>query len=418
MISRRSAHLTLVLLTVNYVFAYADRYLMAILVQPIKSELRLSDSALGLLTGFAFSAFYAAAGLPLGRIADRVNRRLLLTISLAAWSVATAACGAATSFIQLALARMSVGIGEGGCSPSSHSLIADLFPPGHRAFPLGIFTAGAMAGMLGGFAAGSVLEAHLGWRGAFWALGATGFLFVPVIGLGLKEPRREAASATPSEASLRELFRTPGFLLLALSYSFVTLGFLGITQWLPAFYERSFGLNRVTIGGMLALMSGVGGIVGLVGGGWIADWGSHRSSRWPLYQFVGATVLAIPVQLAVLLVSNPNVSFALTFLAMLFATVGSGPAFAVIQTIVPPGARATATAALLVGYAVIGMGGGPLLIGILSDALQPVWQADSLRRALVAVAAAGGVIAFILGALATRRLHATGLLSTAAPPAR
>src|SRR5437773_1237054 len=111
MTPRRSAYFTLALLTVTYVFAYADRYLMAILVQPIKSDLRLSDSAIGLLTGFAFSAFYAAAGLPLGRIADRVNRRLLLTISLAAWSIATAACGAATSFMQLALARMSVGIG-------------------------------------------------------------------------------------------------------------------------------------------------------------------------------------------------------------------------------------------------------------------------------------------------------------------
>ena len=322
---------------------------------------------------------------------------------------------AATSFMQLALARMSVGIGEGGCSPASHSLISDLFPPGRRALPLGIFTAGAMAGMLGGFGAGSLLEAHLGWRGAFWVLGGTGLLFVPVIGSRLREPRREVDSTHSSQASLTELFRTPGFIFLVVSYSFATLGFLGITQWLPAFYERSFGLTRVTIGGTLAIMSGIGGIVGLIAGGLVADWGSRRSSRWHLYQFVGSAALAVPIQLAMLLVSTPNASFALAFLTMLVATLGSGPAFAVIQTIVPVGARATATATVLVAYAVIGMGGGPLVIGVLSDVLQPTWHADSLRWALVSVAAIGGAGAVILGALATRKIHGARLVSAAVP---
>lgn len=119
---------------------------MAMLVQPIKNDLRLSDSALGLLTGFAFFAFYATAGIPLGRIADPINRKTVLATSLDAWSIATATCGAAGSFLQLAIARMTVGIGEGGCAPASHSLISDLFPPGRRALPLAIFTSGGALG--------------------------------------------------------------------------------------------------------------------------------------------------------------------------------------------------------------------------------------------------------------------------------
>jgi predicted MFS family arabinose efflux permease len=398
------AHFALGLLTVTYAFAYADRFLMAMLVQPIKADLRLSDSALGLLTGFAFFAFYATAGIPLGRLADRINRRMLLATSLAAWSIATATCGLAGSYLQLALSRMAVGVGEGGCAPASHSLISDLFPAGRRALPLGIFTAGGTLGMFGGFSAGGVLEATLGWRGAFWVLGGTGMLFVPILALALPEPRRTGVAPLGRPTPLRELLGTPGFVLLALSYSFLTVGLLGITQWLPAFYERCFGLNRSIIGASLATVGGLGAILGLVTGGWIADRISRRFVRWPLYQFVGATILVVPLQLAMLLVPGVNASFALAFVSMLIGWLGTGPALALIQTIAPQGARATATATVLVGSAVIGMGGGPLVVGVLSDAFHASLQTDSLRWALAGVAAVGGSVAAALGILATCRL--------------
>jgi predicted MFS family arabinose efflux permease len=375
----------------------------------------LSDSALGLLTGFAFAAFYAAAGIPLGRLADRVNRKTLLAVSLAGWSVATAACGAAGSFGQLALARMAVGIGEGGCAPASHSLISDLFPPGRRALPLAIFSAGGMLGMVGGFAAGGVLEAKLGWRGAFWALGGTGILLVPLLGLALPEPRHGNVKSGPAPTPLRTLLAAPGFLLLVLAYSSVTLGTLGITQWLPAFYERSFGLSRVAIGGTLAIVDGLGAIIGLVAGGWIADLGSRRSARWPLHQFVVASILVVPLQLAALLAPSSELSFAFAFLTMLVGMLGTGPALAVIQTIVPPGARATATATVLVASALISSGGGPLFVGLLSDAFHATLNAESLRWALVIVAATGGSVAAILAGLAARRLHDPAMLSAPSP---
>jgi predicted MFS family arabinose efflux permease len=411
--SPRTTYLALGLLTVTYIFGYADRFLMAILVQPIKADLGLSDAALGLLTGFAFAAFYAAAGIPLGRIADRVNRRTLLTVSLATWSAATAACGAAGSFGQLALARMAVGIGEGGCAPASHSLISDLFPAGRRALPLGIFTAGGMLGMVGGFAVGGMLEAKLGWRGAFWSLGGLGLLMVPLLAFALPEPRQGNARSRPAPIPMRELLATPGFLLLVLAYSFVTLGLLGITQWLPAFYERSFGLSRVAIGGTLAIVDGLGAIIGLIAGGWISDLGMRLSARWPLHQFVTAALCVVPLQLAMLLAPSANISFALAFLTMLVGMSGTGPALSVIQGIVPASARATATASVLVGSALIGMGGGPLLVGVLSDAFHATLHAESLRWSLAAVTAAGGSIAAALATLATRKLHSSTSRSAA-----
>jgi len=397
----RTAYLSLGLLTVTYVFAYADRFAMAMLLQPIKTDLRLSDATLGLLTGFAFAAFYAAAGIPLGRMADRVNRKTLLATSLTAWSIATAACGVAGSWLQLALARMAVGVGEAGCAPASHSLISDLFQPGRRALPLAIFTSGGTLGMVGGFAIGAELEARLGWRGTFAALGGAGLVFVPVLALMLPKVPRDTRTEREAPARLLDLFRTRGFVSLTLAISFVTLGLLGLTQWLPAFYERTFGLSRIAIGGTLATVNGLGSFVGLLGGGWLADWGARRHPRWPLRQFVLSTTLVVPLQLAMLLAASPSVSFTLAFLTMLVGMAGTGPALAVVQTIVPPRTRATATATLLVGSALIGTGGGPFIAGALSDALQPTLQVDSLRWSLATVAAAAGAIATLLACLAT-----------------
>jgi predicted MFS family arabinose efflux permease len=402
--STRRAYGALAILTLIYVFAYADRFMMAILLQPIKTELQLSDSALGLLTGFAFFVFYAAAAIPLGRLADRVNRRNLLAASLGAWSVATVACGAAGSFVQLALARMAVGIGEGGCAPASHSLISDFFSPGRRALPISIFSAGGTLGMFGGFAAGGWLEAQFGWRGAFIALGAAGVLVVPLILWSLPEPRTGSSKQGVPPTALRELLSTPGFLLIVSAYSFMTLGMLGVTQWLPAFYERSFHLERLTIGNTLATVGGIGAILGLLIGGWLSDRGSRRSPHWPLYQFVAAALIAAPLQLGMLWVSNSNASFFLAFASTLVVWMASSPAFALIQTIVPPGARATATGCVLVGSALIGMGGGPFLAGILSDVLDPTLGSESLRWALAIIVCISGAAVLVLGSGAIYRL--------------
>jgi MFS family permease len=402
-----NAKRSLALLTLTYVFSYADRYTMAILAQPIKVDLRLSDTQVGLLTGFAFSALYALAALPLGRLADRTNRIRLLAYSLAIWSVLTGLCSLTRNFTELALARMGIGIGEAGCVPSAHSLISDLYHPRRRALALAVFTCGGMAGMLGAFAIGGRLEHVLGWRTTFVAIALPGFLLSLALPVVLSEPRARVNGLTEGAnfVPLGQLWRIPGFIALLAGYGFLVFNTLGITQWLPAFYERSFGLTRVTIGGMLALGQGIGSILGLLVGGFVSDRGGRLHSKWPPAQMILAVALALPAQMASFVVRDVALSMSLGFIAILVAMMGMAPAFALVQNITPPRARATAAAMSLAMAAIIGSGGGPLAAGAISDLLHETQGDASLRLALVTAGGFGGITAVILLIAAMQRLR-------------
>src|SRR5215475_8795279 len=184
------AYYVLGVLFVVYIFNFIDRQILAILLQPIKEDLKISDTALGFLTGFAFALFYTIAGWPLARIADRWVRRSLIAISLATWSLMTAFSGLARNFTDLALARIGVGIGEAGASPPAHSLLSDYFSPQKRATVLAIYASGIYVGVGLGYWIGGWINDVYGWRTAFFVVGAPGLFMALLVRLTIREPIR------------------------------------------------------------------------------------------------------------------------------------------------------------------------------------------------------------------------------------
>ena len=218
---------------------YIDRQVMSVLIEPIKAEFQVSDTAMGLLTGFAFAATYALLGIPVARWADRGDRRQVITLSLAVWSVATMACGFAGSFATLALARVGVGVGEAGALPPAQSLIADYFPPAQRTRALAIFMASATLGYLIALSGGAKLAAFHGWRTTLIVLGAPGLLLCALTAFGLAEPRRgrasrEVAHSEPLKATLRALLAKRSYVGIVLAMTFYYLVAYGALTWIPA----------------------------------------------------------------------------------------------------------------------------------------------------------------------------------------
>src|SRR5215475_3819007 len=194
------AYYVLGVLVVVYIFNFIDRQILAILLQPIKEDLKISDTALGFLTGFAFALFYTIAGLPLARIADRWVRRSLIALSLATWSIMTAASGLARGFTDLALARIGVGIGEAGATPPAHSLLSDYFPPEKRATVLALYASGIYVGVGLGFWLGGWINDAYGWRAAFFVVGLPGVAMALLVRLTVREPVRGMSEPQPVSA--------------------------------------------------------------------------------------------------------------------------------------------------------------------------------------------------------------------------
>jgi len=243
---RRYAMLLLVLV---FTSSHVDRQILAILLQPIKLELQLSDTQLGFLSGVAFAIFYATLGVPMAMWADRGNRRNLIALALATWSGMTAVCGMATNFWQLALARIGVGIGEAGSSPPSHSMIADMYPPAERAGAMGTFSLGINLGLMTGFLVGGWISQWYDWRAAFYVVGLPGLLLALVVRLTLREPPRGYAEGLRSSsheapslgAIVRFMASTPTLRHLATGATLASFVGYGVVLWLPAFLMRSTG---------------------------------------------------------------------------------------------------------------------------------------------------------------------------------
>lgn len=406
----------LALLTSVYVCAQVDRYVFAILMEPIKSDLGLTDAEMGLLAGFALSAFFAAAGLPIGRLADRVDRRWLISVSVVTWSAMTAFCGAAQSFGQLLVARMGVGVGEAGCVPASQSLISDTFPLTQRSLALAVFGTGGALGVMAGSALGGMLEPAIGWRAAFFAVSAPGVVLALMVQLTLPEPARIAETCgRRADGGFRSLLCSPGFGALILSGGLSSLSTLGILQWLPAFYGRSFGLGRAAIGGALALVQGAGFVGGMLLGGFVANRMTVRNAAWPFRQVIGVLLLWLPLQLGALLAGEVLVSFALSFLSLLMAAAAYAPLMTIVQTVATPGTRATAAAMLTVASALIGTGGGTFFVGLVSDAVSARFGSESLRWALVIVSTFGGTATLLGFAIAARKLSRLDIFTQTIP---
>ncbi len=361
------------LLVAVYIFNFIDRQVVSILQEPIKQELGLSDTQLGLLTGFSFAVFYVTLGIPIAWLADRWNRKRIIGIAVAVWSLMTALCGRATSYPMLFLFRVGVGVGEAGLSPPAQSLISDYFPRERRSTALAIYTLGIPIGAVLGVLLGGWLNQFFGWRNAFLAVGLPGLLLSFLVLTTLKEPKRgameRAATVAPARslpAVMRTLWGMRAFRHLALGGSLHAVVTYAQLNWNPPFYGRVHGLSTGEVGSWLALIGVMSG-VGTYLGGALADRLAKRDVRWLMW-LPGAAVLACtPLFFAQYWAPTVHLSILFALLPALLTTFDLGPFFGTAQSLVVPRMRATATAILILIISVLGLGIGPVLVGRLSD---------------------------------------------------
>jgi predicted MFS family arabinose efflux permease len=382
----------LTLLFLLYVLNFVDRQILSILVEPIKQELGVSDTAMGFLTGVAFAIFYTFAGIPIARLADRGSRVGIITVGLTLWSALTALSGVVRSFSQLALARVGVGVGEAAFVPPAHSLISDYFPPRRRATALAVFSMGIYVGIACGFVLGGWLAQRFGWRSAFFAVGLPGLVAALVLRLTVREPPRGVVEGTADrEGTLSTaqafalLRRLPSFWHVILGAAFHSLGGYAFAAWSPAFYLRLHGTPIGRLGVVLGLIIGLGGALGAVAGGYLADRLTRRDIRWQVWVPALASLAAIPFLTVLLFAPGEGGSFtALAPFAMLSA-VWSGPVFAATQGLATLRTRALASALLAFCVNLIGLGLGPQLVGILNDLLAGRWGPEAVRYSLLLI---------------------------------
>ena len=382
----------LVVLLVVLAFNYVDRLALGLLLQDIKLDLQLSDTQLGVLTGIAFAIFYSLAGIPIARWADRGNRVTIITVTTLLWSVFVALCGAAASFVQLLAIRVGVAVGEAGCVPPAHSLIADTFARAERPRAVSVYMLGGPLSLLVGYFAAGWLNEAVGWRMTFLILGIPGIAVALLAWFTLREPRAAplaphgpAVGAAPPPTFVhiaRHMAGCASFRHLLLGFSVLSFFNNGIGQWQPAFFIRSHGMQTGELGTWFALIYGLCGLAGTwIGGGLATRLAAERERlqlRWVALAVASFGILTIFIYLS----SSLVVAFGIMGIAVLAGAMISGPLFATIQTLVPTEMRAVAIALVYLFANLIGMGLGPLAVGILSDLLAPRAGAESLRYAL------------------------------------
>lgn len=374
---------------------YMDRFALGILLPAMKKELVLSDAELGVLAGGIVSMVYVIAALPLGRLADRYSKRLVIATAVAVWSVMTAICGLASNFTQLAIARILVGIGQAGATAPSNALIADLIPKQYRATGLSIYALGLPAGVLLSFLAGGLISEGSGWRTTLILFGLPGLLLAAAVAFALPDARHStdkpasavaaARGATPPmRGVIRDLLAKPSFVHVSLASGLFTVAWIGLLSWLPSFFIRTFALSVSEVGARLGLVLGLGQAFGILVGGILGDNLGRRDTRWYLWLCAAASLSATPF--IALAMSASSTATALIALLPLFGfgLLQGAPAMAVVQSIAPPDARSVTASTYLLFVNVIG-GFGSQSIGLISDWLTTQGNDRPLGSALTIV---------------------------------
>jgi MFS family permease len=381
----------LTVLVVVYVFNFIDRSILGILVEPIKQDLGVSDTAMGFLGGFAFAAFYTFMGIPIARLADKGVRRNVIAVCLTIWSGATALCGFAQSFVQLLLARVGVAVGEAGGSPPSHSMISDMFPADKRATALAIYALGIPIGTMIGNLGGGWINEWFDWRTAFIVVGLPGVVLALVVRFTVREPPRGAAEgiavkkdAPPVMAVLKHLWQRPSFRYMSVAGSFHAFVGYGVGYWIPAMFNRSHGLTTGEMGTALFYL-GFASIAGTLMGGWLGDRFGARDARMYMWIPGVATLVSLPFSLFAYIWHQPYVALVAFTVPYMLGAYWLAPTFSMTQGLVGLRMRALAAGILLFVVNIIGMGIGPQFTGILSDVLRATTDlgSESLRWALV-----------------------------------
>ncbi len=402
------------LLVVVGVVGWVDRNVFAVLLQSIKIEFALSDTALGLLGGVAFGVFYATLGLPVAWLADRYSRRSLLAGALALWSAFTALCSLTTGVVGLFFARVAVGIGEAGGAPPSVSLVADYFPRERRAFALGMLYLYIPLGFVVGYLAGGWLNDTVGWRATCLWLGLPGVLLAVIVRLTLREPPRQTfdersphGNVPPLLSTLREFISRPALRHIPLGGAAHGAGAFAAALWLPAYFMRAFEMSSTAAGAWLALAYGLGGGLGVLCGGYLADAivTRTRDERWYAYWPVALLILSVPATLTLYLAAAPSAAVGALLVGAFLGHAFIGPVAALLQNLAGPGRRATAAAFYLFRVNLVSMGLGPLAVGLVSDALGARLGTDALRYALLAVVTTTTLLAALHFGLSARALR-------------
>lgn len=382
-------HYMLMLLTVVATFNYVDRFVLSLVLEPIKQEFQLSDSQLGFLTGFAFASFYAIAGIPIARWADRGNRNVIVTVTTGLWSIMLVLSGLVGNFAQLLLVRVGVAVGEAGCLPPANSLIADYFDRAERPRAMAIYWLCGSLAVIIGYLGGGWLVAHLGWRLTFIIIGVPGIILAMLVKFTLREPRATKKSfrvdAQPSfKAVLTTVWGqlTLRYIVMAFTISYFFI--MGLAQWLPTFYMRSYGMDAAEVGTWFAIAWGGIGLVGTYLGGYLAQRYAARKESLQIRCCAVAYVIA-GVCYAMLFLSD-SAHQALIFMSVSVGLGGmmNGPIFSAIQSLVNDSMRSVTLALIFLLANFIGLGLGPLAVGALSDFLVEQWGQESLRYALLA----------------------------------
>lgn len=424
--ARRHRKWALAIMIIVYIFNFIDRQIVNILQEDIKADLNLLDWQLGTMTGLAFAVVYCTFGIPVARIADSTSRKGVMAVALAVWSAFTAICGLATGYVTLLLARMGVGLGEAGGSPPAHAMISDLYEKEKRGRALALYSAGLYAGTLLGYYLGGWLSEALSWREAFFVVGIPGILFAVITWTTVREPERGLSGTKPSGVkvtfleSFRKLWSLKSFRYYSIATGAGTFVTYGLGNWMPSFLPRTYGewgwpelqnmvglcgadmvngvktlaadcvaMSKTEIGFYYGTISGVGGAIGTILGGYLADRLGAKDRRWFLWVPMWGKLIGAPLFILALLAPTAEWSLIFYFPAITLAAMYLGPSLAITHHLVPASMRAMSSAVLFFILNIFGLGTGPTIVGILSDWINAsapalseahLWLGDSVEQ--------------------------------------
>jgi predicted MFS family arabinose efflux permease len=388
-----------------------DRVLIGVLAPAIKVDFALSDSKIGLLS-MAFAVAYAIFGIPIGRWADRSPRKLVIATVVTLWSLMTAICGLSANYIMLFFGRMGVAVGEAGYLPAAYTMVSDYLSPRLRNLALGILTASSSIGVGLGLALGGWLASSYGWRTAFLALGLPGLIVAAIVYFALVEPVRGGSEPTRYDAqtpqidfktAIGQLMRNRLYLWIVVTSAFNTFSAVGMVQWLPSFFNRVHHLPMSTVGFVFGAAFSIGMVIGQLSGAVLATRIARRGIFRPMSICIWSNLILVPAYFAALWLPFAGAAMTMTIVAAFMGAIGHAAMSAASQTALPPGLRGLGHAVLGLLVSIVGMGIGPLLIGVVSDLCQSMHLPDPLRYALSAAQ-----IMFLIAAFSGWRAYRLG----------
>jgi predicted MFS family arabinose efflux permease len=379
---------------VGYIFSFVDRQVVALMIDPIKHDLHLTETEFSLINGFAFSLFFAFVGLPIAYLADRFNRSRVIALGVTLWSLATAACGLSQTFVHMFVSRMVVGVGEAALTPAAHSMLADYFPREKLGRAVGTYAIGSFIGagiafLIGGYiiallrgvpsVALPVIGAVHAWQVTFFIVGLPGLLLALLVVLTVRNPVRQGLATDSygnvAKVSIPNVLRfiarhRKTFLCHFSGYTFYAMSLFCLMNWTPAFYMRHFGMTPVQAAYALGVIMLTTNTLGVLAGGTFTDWLLHIGYQdAPMRAgMIGALCMLVPA-VAFTQVASRELSFALLVVAMFFASFPMPISTAAMQILSPNQMRAQVGAIFLVFNSLVGLGAGMVIVAVMTDKL-------------------------------------------------